>query len=130
MNRRVGGPNLNTENPPKKTVLVVDDEELVRNVTRLMLERIGYIVLAAADGVEALELVGQRTGPIDMALVDLTMPRKGGLETFRELKAEIPELPVVLVSGYAVDDARERFAGEGLPDSSRSRSRSRLSAPC
>lgn len=92
----------------------MDDEELVRNVTRLMLERIGYSVLAAADGVEALELVGKRSGPIDAALVDLTMPRKGGLETFRELKAEIPDLPVALVSGYAVEDARERFAGEGF----------------
>ncbi len=98
----------------KPTILVVDDEELVRNVSKLMLERLGYQVSVAADGVEAVDLFRKTPDAIDLVLLDMTMPRMGGLETFHALRALRPDIRVVLASGYNEQDAAERFRGEGL----------------
>jgi CheY-like chemotaxis protein len=95
------------------TVLVVDDDETVRSVTRRMLEHAGYTVLQAADGVEALEIYGANPG-IDVVLLDMTMPHMDGEETFRELRRISGDVKVVLTSGYNEQDATERFAGKGL----------------
>ena len=95
------------------TVLVVDDDETVRSVTRRMLEHAGYSVLQAADGVEALEVYASNPG-IDVVLLDMTMPHMDGEETFRELRRISGDVRVVLTSGYNEQDATERFAGKGL----------------
>ncbi|MBI5169707.1 MAG: PAS domain S-box protein [Candidatus Eisenbacteria bacterium] len=83
-----------------EVVLVVDDEESVRALARSVLERLGYRVLQAADGLEALNLVRDLRGAVDIVILDQTMPRLSGLETLRELRRLAPELPVVLTSGY------------------------------
>lgn len=100
--------------PKTATVLVIDDEELVRNVSRLMLERLGYRALTAGDGVEGIEVLEQHPGEIDAVLLDMTMPRMGGLETFQELQRRQPGIRVILASGYNEEDAAERFRGHGL----------------
>jgi len=82
------------------TVLVVDDEPAVRSAARRALERHGYVVHEAGDGLEALgALKGDRA--IDAMVLDLTMPRLSGVETLRRVRGDRPSLPVVLVSGYA-----------------------------
>ncbi len=83
-----------------EVVLVVDDEESVRALARSVLERLGYRVLQAADGLEALNLVRDLRGAVDLVILDQTMPRLSGLETLRELRRQAPELPVILTSGY------------------------------
>jgi PAS domain S-box-containing protein len=83
-------------------VLVVDDEKNVRTSTQLLLEDLGFEVIVARDGVEAIELFRAQSGRIGAVLLDLTMPRMDGLETLRELRAIAPEIPVVLTSGYGV----------------------------
>ncbi|HMO95988.1 MAG TPA: response regulator, partial [Tepidiformaceae bacterium] len=92
------------------TVLVVDDDETVRSVTRRMLEHAGYTVLQAGDGIQALEAYRENPG-IDLVLLDMTMPHMDGEETFRELRRLSSDIRVVLTSGYNEQDATERFVG-------------------
>ncbi len=100
--------------PLTGTVLVVDDEEVVREVARQMLEHLGFRVLVAADGTSALEAFRAEREPIRLVLLDMTMPRMDGEETFRELRRLAPELRVILASGYNEQDATSRFVGKGL----------------
>lgn len=87
--------------PTTRTVLVVDDEDLVRDVVARMVEDLGYAALTAADGATALELVEQ--APVDVVLVDLTMPRMSGADVIVALRARRPSLPVILCTGYDRD---------------------------
>ncbi len=96
------------------TVLVIDDEELVRNVSRLMLERIGYGVLLAADGAGGIAIFEQNPQAVGIVLLDLTMPGLSGLETAARLRQLDPTVPIVLASGCSEDEAAARFTGLGL----------------
>ena len=95
-------------------VLVVDDEEMVRGVARLSLETVGYEVMTAQDGEEAVEIYREKGAEIDAVLLDMTMPRMGGEETFREIRALRPDARIILSSGFNEQDAVERFPGLGL----------------
>ncbi len=91
-----------------ETVLLVDDEEMIRSLATGILERRGYRVLQAQDGEEALEVVRQNLAAqpgirIDIVLLDMTMPRKSGRDTLAALHEVAPEIPVVLASGYSAD---------------------------
>lgn len=94
--------------PPKKarewlsggTVLLVDDEELVRSVTSAMLRGLGYSVLGAAGGAEAVAELGKHPAEIRLVLCDLSMPGMNGWETLTALRALVPGIPVILSSGY------------------------------
>jgi two-component system cell cycle sensor histidine kinase/response regulator CckA len=86
-----------------KTVMVVDDEEMVREVLCHMIEDLGYRAIGAAGGHEALELAGDRATKLDAAIVDLTMPRLNGSDVAAGLRACRPALPVILTSGYDRD---------------------------
>ncbi len=87
-----------------KTVLVVDDEEMVREVLCNMIQDLGYNAVGANGGGEALALVDDR-GEIDAAIVDLTMPRMNGRAVVAGLRARRPALPVILTSGFDRDRA-------------------------
>ncbi len=82
-------------------MLVVDDELVVRRVARGMLEKIGYAVVEAGQGLEALELYQQRQDQIMLVLLDLTMPGMDGHEVLDRLRELSPDLPVVLSSGFS-----------------------------
>ncbi len=96
------------------TVLLVDDEELVRSVGSRMLTLMGFDVITALDGVEALEIYRKRTDDITLVLLDLAMPRMGGEETFSELRRVNEDVKVILSSGYNEQDSTSKFAGKGL----------------
>jgi PAS domain S-box-containing protein len=83
------------------TLLVVDDEEMVRKSAVKMLMWQGFSVLAAKDGVEAVEIFRQHADEIRCVLCDLTMPRMDGWETLTALRQLAPGLPVILASGYS-----------------------------
>jgi PAS domain S-box-containing protein len=83
------------------TILLAEDEEGVREVATRMLARVGFTVLAATDGREALGLLGRHREQVVAVLLDLSMPRMGGREAFRRIRERWPQLPVVLMSGYA-----------------------------
>ncbi|MCC6795059.1 MAG: PAS domain S-box protein [Candidatus Hydrogenedentes bacterium] len=95
-------------------VLLVDDEETIRSMTGKMLERIGFDVITAYDGSEAIRLFREHCSEIDFVLLDLTMPRMNGEETFRELRSIDAGVRVVLSSGYTENEIEARFAGKGL----------------
>jgi CheY-like chemotaxis protein len=96
------------------TILVVDDEEIVRQTARHALERYGYHVMVAGDGAQAVEVYGRQTGTVALVLLDLTMPVMSGEEALRRLRQIDPGVRVLLTSGYNEVEAVQRFAGKGL----------------
>lgn len=88
-------------------VLVVDDEAPVRRGVRRILKRLGYQIIEAGDGVEAMEIFEERHGEIQLVLLDLVMPRMAGAETFAEMRKIAPRMPVLLCSGYDDGQATE-----------------------
>ena len=95
--------------PPAATVMMVDDEPLIRALGRAVLERAGYRVILAVDGQEAVELYRQARGTIDLVVLDLTMPRLSGAEALRQLTEFGPMVRVILSSGYS-DSSEEDLA--------------------
>ena len=81
-------------------VLLADDEEDVRGVVRAMLETLGYEVIEARDGLEAVETFQRRAGEIDLLILDLVMPRLTGEAALGRIRAIAPSVPAILVSGY------------------------------
>ncbi len=95
----------------KLHVLVVDDEPLVRRATIRMLERSGYRTSEAVDGVDALERVKAAPDDVDAVLLDMSMPRMSGSDCYQALRNLKPALPIVCVSGHALDVATREFLG-------------------
>lgn len=95
------------------TILLVDDEESVRFVVSTLLERLGFEVLTASDGLEAVEVFREHAEAIAAVLLDVTMPHMDGHEAFRQMRAIRADAPVILSSGYAEDDAAELLDGQG-----------------
>lgn len=93
-------PSDNAPGEAEGTVLLVEDEPPLREMAAIMLSRLGYLVLCAADGEEAISLFRQHQAEIRVVLCDLSMPRKDGFETMEALRKIRPEIPVVLTSGH------------------------------
>ncbi len=96
------------------TILIVDDEEDIRTVTGMMVQRLGFSVLKASDGRQALNVFREKNHGIVCVILDLTMPHMDGEETFREMRRLSPGVRVLLCSGYNEQDATQHFAGKGL----------------
>ena len=94
-------------------VLVVDDEATVRRFVSAALQKLGYEVSQAGDGAEAVALLTQHGGGIDLVLLDLVMPRMDGEETFRRLREIRPEVPIILSSGFSHSDVTDRLLRQG-----------------
>ena len=92
-----------------ETVLIVDDDQAVRETAGRMLAMNGYEVLYAADGKEGIELCRQKGDSIDLILLDQSMPRMSGQDVLAELRTSRPHLKVVIFTGFAADI--EEFAG-------------------
>jgi PAS domain S-box-containing protein len=97
----------------KGTVLVVDDEEGVREVAERMLEELGFDTISAIDGRDALEVIQRIGDRVTAVLLDLSMPRMGGQETFRHLRAHYPHLPIIMMSGYTEEAVASQVTGSG-----------------
>jgi len=96
------------------TVLVVDDEDTIREVAAMMLEDMGFEVMTAENGLDALAVYQQYAEQIVIVLLDLTMPKMDGKACFRELRRLNPNVKVILSSGYSEEDTTTRFVGKGL----------------
>ncbi|MBW1743514.1 MAG: PAS domain S-box protein [Deltaproteobacteria bacterium] len=95
------------------TVLLVDDEEAVLEVGKELLEAMGYRVLAARDGSEAVEIYRKNQEDIDIVALDMIMPGMGGGEVFDRLRETDPNVKVLLTSGYAVDGEASKILERG-----------------
>jgi PAS domain S-box-containing protein len=99
--------------PGEGTVLVVDDEEIVRRMAQAALKRLGYRVLTANNGEEAVRLYSRAPDEVDLVLLDMTMPVMGGEEALRIMKQIRPGVTVVGMSGFDEQEAHSRF-GRGI----------------
>jgi two-component system cell cycle sensor histidine kinase/response regulator CckA len=95
------------------TLLVVDDEEAVLKVARLMLEKLGYRVLAASSSKEAMDLFASNKGNIDMVILDMIMPDMGGGLLYEKLKGIDPGVKALLSSGYSIDGEAMEILNKG-----------------
>jgi PAS domain S-box-containing protein len=91
-----------------ETVLLIEDEDAVRALTRRVLTRKGYTVIHARDGVEALALARQPGERVDLVISDVVMPRMSGSAVMEQLSTVLPGVPVLLMSGYTDDEILRR----------------------
>lgn len=99
-----------------ETILLIDDELMVRSLNERYLKRMGYCTLTAVDGIDGLARFEQHRNEIDLVLLDLTMPNMSGPETFQALREICPDLPVIIYSGYVVDDEEFALKNGSMPD--------------
>ena len=107
-------PPANTNFAGTGKVLVVDDEEIVRQAAQNTLSRYGYTPITAADGPSAVELYRKDPTSVALVLLDLSMPKMSGETVLQQLQAINPQVRVLLTSGYNEVEAVQRFAGKGL----------------
>jgi CheY-like chemotaxis protein len=109
------GPAIAAPAGGQTTVLVVDDEAPVRSIATNMLGFLGYHVIEAGDGQQALDIILRGNEKIDAVLLDIYMPKLSGRDTFKELRAVGNDVPVVVCSGFVIDPDEFMILSQGLP---------------
>ncbi len=107
------GPAINAPIGAQTTILVVDDEAPVRSIAMNMLGFLGYRVLEACDGQQALDILLRSKEKVDAVLLDIYMPKLSGRDTFKELRAVGNEVPVVVCSGFVIDPDEFTILSQG-----------------
>jgi nitrogen-specific signal transduction histidine kinase/ActR/RegA family two-component response regulator len=102
--------------PREATVLVVEDEEWARIAVEESLEALGYHVLAATNGREALDIFADKERHVDLVLSDMVMPEMGGLVLYEQIRAQRPQMKMVFMSGYPLQDAGRTLLERGAVD--------------
>jgi len=97
----------------EETILLIDDEEQVRRVAKEQLEYLGYKVIIASDGIEAVDKYKKEKEKIDLILLDMVMPDMSGKETFQALKKICPDIKVVLISGFSQNGKAAEILNRG-----------------
>ena len=98
------------------TILVIEDEEMVMDVNRAMLERLGYRVLGAKTGKEAIKIAETFDGDIDLAVLDIVLPDMNGKEIYPFIMGARPNLKVLVCSGYSIDGPAQEIIDAGAED--------------
>jgi two-component system cell cycle sensor histidine kinase/response regulator CckA len=99
--------------PGKETVLLVDDEDMIIDVGSRMLDKLGFEVLTARNGNEAVAVYREHRDKIDLVLLDMVMPKVGGGEAFDRLRGIDPDVKVILCSGYSIDGQARAILNRG-----------------
>ena len=89
-------------------------QDIIRDTCKIMLERMGFTVLLACNGEEALTVFDKHIKDIGLVILDFCMPGKDGYEIFKELRAVKPDLKVIISSGFSEQDVMRNFEGQGL----------------
>ncbi|HEY3254992.1 MAG TPA: ATP-binding protein [Polyangiaceae bacterium] len=103
--RPASGPAISAVAPVARSILLIDDEPAVRLVTGRMLTELGHQVLTADSGARGLQLLEEQPEAVDLVILDLTMPEQSGEQTLEQLRLVRTTLPVVISSGFQVEDA-------------------------
>ena len=98
------------------TILVIDDEEIVRETATAILQKCGYRIIAARDGEEGIEVFLANRDALDLILLDVVMPKKSGLEVYQEIRNHLPDLPVIISSGFMQDSRVQKSLQMGACD--------------
>src|SRR4051812_18584221 len=101
--------------PVMKSILLVEDEDMLRGLIRELLEIKGYSVLEASQGVEALDMIRNADAPIDLVLTDVVMPHMSGSELVENLRQDFPGLKVIFMSGYTGTNNAAVHKNLGMP---------------
>ena len=104
----------NFDGAQPRTILLVDDESMIRLLGRTILEQKGYEVLEAVDGADAVDLYSRERSRIDLVILDMTMPRMSGRDAFQQITTVDPNARVIFSSGYTVDDLSEIDGAMGI----------------
>ncbi len=108
-----GGPDTQAQGDRPRRVIVADDEEAVRDVVSAAFARKGVEIICCHDGQEAVERFEREQGRVDLVLLDMIMPRMDGRETFQHIHRRAPWVPVLLFSGFSVDEAAQKCLAGG-----------------
>jgi CheY-like chemotaxis protein len=100
------GPAMSRFPRGSETIMLVDDDEGVRAIARRILQRAGYAVLSAPDGVDAMRMISEAGGGVDLLLTDVVMPGLGGRDLVAHVRDTYPDLRVLFVSGYTEEGVR------------------------
>jgi len=103
-------------NTGEGTILMIEDEEVVADVTRAMLEMLGYRVMAAGTGKDAVHMAKTFDGQIDLALLDIKLPDMEGGKVYPLIMEARPDLKVIVFSGYAIDGPARKILDAGAQD--------------
>ena len=107
-------PRGKTPVPGKGTILLVDDHEIVRSVGSTMLSRLGYYVVTANDGEDALKYYKKNHSKIDLVLIDLVMPKLNGPSCYKELRKIDPNVRSILTTGYGMNSSVQSALDSGM----------------
>ena len=97
-----------------ETILVVEDDDALRHLTRDVLNDLGYTVMLARDGKEALEIYAKKREQIDLMLLDVMMPRMGGTETYERIRQLGDDVPSIFMTGYSSEIVQSRFVDQEM----------------
>ncbi len=111
----VGGKEVRTVQTPKGagTILLIDDEELVRGVAQSLLEELGYTVILAENGLRGVEIYQLKVKQIDLVILDVLMPVMNGMDCFTRIKAINPAAKIIMSSGFTKDQSYDEFKEKG-----------------
>lgn len=98
----------------RETILLVDDEKVLRSLGQEILIENGYTVLLASNGIEAIQLYKKQEGNINLVILDMIMPKMDGLETYKRLKEINPSLKILITSGYSHDSQKYKEFLNGI----------------
>lgn len=96
------------------TILIIDDEEMIRELAREILEMEGYKILCAQDGIEGISIFKDSKEKIDCIILDLTMPRMSGRETFLKLRKINRDVNIILSTGHSKDETAQEIIALGV----------------
>lgn len=96
------------------TILLVEDEDIILRMGKKILERLGYNVLTAKNGKDALDIYGEKKSEIDVLIVDLNMPEMGGLEMYNRMKSLNPDIKALISTGHSICINDSWIEKEGL----------------
>ena len=97
-------------------MFTVDDEEFIVEIGKQMLSQLGYTVITKMDSTEALALIQQQPDDIDLLITDFTMPKMTGLELTSEVKKIIPNLPIILCTGFNANVSEDKIKAAGIDE--------------
>ena len=96
-----------------ETILLVDDEEMILEVSKALLEELGYKAIIAKGGEQAIQIIKAEDSNIDLVILDMIMPGMDGGKTFEQIRDHNPQLPVILSSGYAINSQATEILDKG-----------------
>jgi CheY-like chemotaxis protein len=97
-----------------ETILVAEDEVALRELTQDVLESLGYTVILAKDGVEAVETFAVNRERIDLVLLDMVMPRLGGFEAYQRMRAIAGDVPLIFMTGYSSEIVQSKYVNQKI----------------